>query len=124
MLNLGIWMSAVTHVHHERRCHHDAFARSVVDTCNNYLSPGAFINVFGRLRVVLSCIAEDGGGNSLVEKKRGKLFRDATVVDLIADQDEYVSEVKILKRSMKIVMIRILKFYFAMGRCCVMASQS
>ncbi len=28
---------------------------------------------------------EDGGGNSLVEKKRDKLLRDVTILDLIAD---------------------------------------
>ncbi len=44
------------------------------------MSPDAFKNVFGRLRVMLSYIVEDGGGSSLVERKRGKLFRDATIV--------------------------------------------
>ncbi len=95
LLDLDIWMSiqaAVTRVHHKRRCHHDALARSVVDAWNNYLSPDAFRNMFGRLRVVLSCIVEDGGGNSLVERKRDKLFRDATIVDLIAAEEEYVSD--------------------------------
>ncbi len=56
------------------------------------MSSDAFKNVFGRLRVVLSCIVEDGGGNSLVERKRGTLFRNATIVDLITDEDEYVSD--------------------------------
>ncbi len=41
---------------------------------------------------MLSCIVEDGGGNSLVERKRGKLFRDDTIVDFIADDDEHVSD--------------------------------
>ncbi len=31
------------------------------------------------------------GEATLVERKRGKLFRDATIVNLIADKDEYVS---------------------------------
>jgi len=88
MLDLGIWMSiqaAVTRVHHMRRCHHEALAKSVVDAWNGYLSPQAFKNVHARLRVVLSCIVEDQGGNSLVETKRGKLFRDATIIDLTAE---------------------------------------
>jgi hypothetical protein len=41
--------------------------------------------VYARLRVVLSCIVEDQGGNSLVETKRGKLFRDATIIDLTVE---------------------------------------
>jgi hypothetical protein len=89
ILDLGIWMSiqaAVTRVHHQtRRCHHDALAQSVLDAWNGYLSPQAFKNVYARLRVVLSCIVEDQGGNSLVETKRGKLFRDATIIDLTVE---------------------------------------
>ncbi len=95
MLDLCMLMSiqaAVTRVHYRQRCHHNALTRSVVDARNNYLSPDAFKNVFERLRVVLSCIVEDGGGNSIVERKRGKLFRDATIVDLIADKDTNVSD--------------------------------
>ncbi len=46
--------------------------------------------MLGRLRVVLSCIVEDGRGLSLVGRKRGKLFRNATIVDLIADKDKKV----------------------------------
>lgn len=91
MLDLGVWMSiqaAVTRVHHMRRCHHDALAQSVEDAWNHYLSPDAFKNVHNRLRVVLSCIVDDKGGKSLVESKRGKLFRDATIIDLTEDGDE------------------------------------
>ena len=63
-------------------------AQSVEDAWNNYLSPKSFKNVHMRLRVVLSCIVDDKGGNSLVETKRGKLFRDATIIDLIEDDDK------------------------------------
>jgi hypothetical protein len=97
MLDLGVWMSiqaAVTRVHHMRRCHHDALAQSVVDAWNYYLSPDAFKNVHKRLQVVLSCIVEDKGDNSLVETKRGKLFRDATIMDLTEDDDE--NEVQVM----------------------------
>jgi hypothetical protein len=41
-----------------------------------------------KLRVVLTCIVDDKGGNSLVESKRGKLFRDATIIDLTDDYDD------------------------------------
>jgi len=71
-----------------RRCQHDALAKSVEDAWNQYLSPQAFKNVHARLRVVLSCIVDDKGGNALVEKKRGKLFRDATIIDLTEDEPE------------------------------------
>jgi hypothetical protein len=90
MLDLGIWMSiqaAVTRVHNMRRCHAEALAKSVVDAWNGYLNPRAFTNVHGQLRVVLSCIVEDKGGNALVETKRGKLFRDATIIDLTTEDD-------------------------------------
>ena len=62
-----------------RKCHHEVLAKSVVDAWENKLSTQAFANVFRRLRVVLSCIVEDRGGNALVEEKRGVLFRDATI---------------------------------------------
>ncbi len=83
------------------RCHHDALARSVVNAWNNYLSPDAIEYVYGRLMVMLSCVVEDGGGNSLVERKRRKLFRDATIVDLIADEDEYVLDDEDFEKNMK-----------------------
>lgn len=80
--------AAVTRVHHERRCHPVTLATSVQDAWDKYLSPNAFKNVHGRLRIVLSCILEDNGGNSLVESKRGKLFRDATIPENPNDRDE------------------------------------
>ena len=52
------------------------------------MSPNAFQNVHRRLRVVLTCIVDDRGGNSLVEPKRGKLFRDATLVVDLDEEDE------------------------------------
>ena len=71
-----------------RRCNHSALATSVEDAWNHYLDPKAFVNVFGRLRVVLRCILDDNGGNSKVESKRGILFRDATIIDLTQDEQE------------------------------------
>ena len=51
------------------------------------MSPTAFKNVYNHLQVVLQCILKDNGGNQLVEKRRGKLFRDATIVDLTIDNE-------------------------------------
>ncbi len=82
MLDLGVWMSiqtSVTKVHQMKRCNHDALARSVVNAWEHYLNKEAFINVHARLRVVLVCIVDGKGSNDLVESKRGKLFRDATL---------------------------------------------
>lgn len=96
MLDLGVWasiQSKVEKVHHMKRCQHDALARSVMTAWNTYLDEGAFARVFNRLRVVLSCIVDDGGGNEKVESKRGKLFRDATIIDLTEEDDENENEI-------------------------------
>ncbi|KAG7357475.1 hypothetical protein IV203_002163 [Nitzschia inconspicua] len=90
MLHLGIWMSiqaVVTRVHRRRGSHPDALARSVEDAWNNYLSPSAFQNVHERLKIVLHCIVDDNGGNSLVERKRGKFFRDCMILEIDDDDD-------------------------------------
>ena len=95
MLDLGIWMSiqaAETRVHRNRQYNPEALAKSVQDAWDNYLSPDAFQNVHGRLRVVLNCIVDDNGGNNLVEKKRGKLFRDSTILEIDNQDDENSSE--------------------------------
>ncbi|KAG7374975.1 hypothetical protein IV203_014070 [Nitzschia inconspicua] len=95
MLDLGIWMSiqaVVTRVHRRRGSHPDALARSVEDAWNNYLSPSAFQNVHERLKIVLHCIVDDNGGNSLVERKRGKLFRDCMILEIHDDDDNDVLE--------------------------------
>jgi len=91
LLDLGVWMSmqsAVERVHYMRRCQHDALAKSVEDAWEQNLNRQAFKNVHGRLRVVMRCILDDDGGNNKVEQKRGKLFRDATIIDLTLDDDE------------------------------------
>ncbi len=96
MLDLGVWMSiqsAVMKTHYGRRCHHDALAKSVEDAWNGYLSQEAFTNVYKRLRVVLACIVDANGGNRLVESKRGKLFRDATIIDLTDENDPIQPEI-------------------------------
>ena len=91
LLDLGVWMSMqaeVERVHYMRRCQHDALAKSVEDAWEQNLNRQAFKNVHGRLRVVMRCILDDDGGNNKVEQKRGKLFRDATIIDLSLDDDE------------------------------------
>ena len=95
MLDLGVWMSiqaTVQRVHFMRRCHHDALAASVEDAWNSHLNSGAFLRVYRRIRVVLRCILDDNGGNHLVEAKRGKLFRDATIIDLTDENEDDEAE--------------------------------
>jgi hypothetical protein len=71
-----------------RKWNHDALAKSVEEAWNGYLSQEALSNVYKRLIVVLVCIVDDNGGNRLVESKRGKLFRDATIIDLTDEDDQ------------------------------------
>ena len=56
------------------------------------MNPGAFDRVYKRLRVVLTCIVEDKGGNTLVEERRGKLFRDATIPENEFQDEQSVSQ--------------------------------
>jgi uncharacterized protein (DUF2267 family) len=78
VLDLGIWLSiqaAVEKRMHMRRGDKEALANAVIETWESHLSTEAFTRVCDRLRNVLSLIAEDNGGNALVEEKRGKAFR-------------------------------------------------
>ena len=84
--------SVVQRVHYNRRCHHDALAKSVEDAWRSHLNEGAFLRVYKRIRVVLRCILEDDGGNHLVEQKRGKLFRDCTIIDLTNEDEDNEAE--------------------------------
>ena len=100
MLDLGIWMSIqakVEKMHHMKRCHHDALAKSVETAWESYLDKGAFSCIFKRMRVVLTCIVDDHGGNEKVEDKRGVLYLDATIVDLTNEdedeQNEYIIDI-------------------------------
>lgn len=108
MLDLGVWMSiqtAVTRVHHGRRCQHYALAKSVEEAWSDYLSPASFQNVHRRLGVVLTCIVDDEGGNSLVESKRGKLFRDAILEDTAESEDNQDPDVFTVDESHEIDII-------------------
>ena len=95
MLDLGVWMSiqsAVMKTHYLRKCSHDALAESVMNAWENYLNIRAFTHVHGRLKVALVCICDDAGGNTTIEAKRGKLYRDATIIDLTDEQDEQAEQ--------------------------------
>ena len=84
MLDLGIWMSiqsAVTKQHFLCRNHVDALAKSVVSAWSWRLHSQAFLNVWQRLKVVLTCIIDDRGGNRLVEERRGKLLQNIDITD-------------------------------------------
>lgn len=98
LLDLGIWMSiqsAVTRVHQLRRCQADALAKSVKEAWEKNLSETAFTNVFNKLVVVLKSIVQDEGGNAFVEENRGKLFRDANIIDLtISSNDDEIFPLK------------------------------
>jgi hypothetical protein len=72
MLDLGVWMSIQSRVeklHHMKRCQHDALAKSAETAWESHLDQGAFSRVFERLRVTLTCIFDDKGGNEKVEEK-------------------------------------------------------
>ena len=62
------------------------------DAWSSHLNEGAFLRVYKRIRVVLRCILDDDGGNHLVEKKRGKLFRDCTIIDLTDENEDNEAE--------------------------------
>ena len=57
-----------------------------------YLNIRAFTHVHGRLRVALVCICDDAGGNTMIEAKRGKLYRDATIIDLTEEEEEQAEQ--------------------------------
>ena len=46
------------------------------------------MNVNQRLQVMLKCIIDGDGGNSLVEARCGNMFCDATIMDLAEEEDE------------------------------------
>ena len=91
MSDLGCWMSiqcAVMKRHRGGRCNHAALAQSVEEAWCNCLSPAAFMNVHQRSQVVLKCIIDGNGGNSLAETRRGNLFRDTTTINLAEEEVE------------------------------------
>lgn len=44
---------------------------------------------------MLQSIIKDEGGNRLVEQHRGKLFRDANIIDLTSIDDENLNEIEV-----------------------------
>ena len=76
LLNLGVWCSLQARVekeHYQKRTDVHALTESVIKTWNNDHDLCNVINrVWQRLGNVLALIVEGGGGNDLVETKRGK----------------------------------------------------
>ena len=79
LLDLGIWMPIQATVHnihhHQKRIQHDSLANSVETAWEGNLNEVAFSNIYNRLRITLSLILRDGGGNDKVEEKRGEKFK-------------------------------------------------
>ena len=76
-LDLGFWMclqAEVEKLHREQRTDNEALTKSVMDAWNN-LPCEKLANVISRIPVVLQLIAEDNGGNDLVESQQGHLTR-------------------------------------------------
>ena len=93
VLDLGIWLSiqaAVEKRMHLRRGDKEALANATTEAWKYHLSVESFTRVCDRLRNVLALIAEDNGGNALVEEKRGKAFRglDLPVQEQLEEDDE------------------------------------
>jgi hypothetical protein len=60
---------------HLRRGDKEALASATTEAWKSHLLAESFTRVCDCLRNVLALIAEDNGGNTLVEEKRGKAFR-------------------------------------------------
>ena len=77
LLDLGVWCSLQSHVekeHYLKRTDIHALVSSVERVWKNASLTEAIGRVWGRLRNVLVLIQKDGGGNNLVEMKRGNFF--------------------------------------------------
>ena len=78
ILDLGVWMyfqCVVEKEHFRLRKELKALCRTV-DRAWDKLEAIKLENVYNRWKMVLDLIIEDGGGNSKVESKRGKLYRE------------------------------------------------
>jgi hypothetical protein len=60
---------------HLRQGDKEALANAATEAWKSHLSAESFTQVCNCLRNVLALIAEDNGGNTLVEEKWGKAFR-------------------------------------------------
>ena len=97
MLDLGVWMaiqSVVEKMHFCQRTEVEALFRTVTQSWKDFESI-KLENVYHRIIMVLDLIIDDGGGNRLVESKRGKLFRaPRTVIETESSDNEFSSEVE------------------------------
>ena len=74
VLDLGVWISlqaAVERQHYLKRCNVNSLVNTVNSTWDRGHLDRSISKVFLRLKNVLCCILEAGGGNDLVETKRG-----------------------------------------------------
>ena len=70
-MDLGFWMclqAEVEKLHREQRTDNEALTKSVMDAWNN-VPCEKLANVISRIPIVLQLIAEDNGGNDLVESQ-------------------------------------------------------
>jgi hypothetical protein len=75
---------------HLRQGGKEALANATTEAWKCHLSAESFTRVCDHLRNVLALIAEDNGGNALVEEKRGKDFSrlDLPVQEQLEEDDE------------------------------------
>ena len=92
LLDLGVWCTLQWYVekeHYMKRTDVHALVNSVERAWNNKSLNESIGRVWGRLRNVLVLIVEGDGGNDLVEKKRGKRFRNLDLSpDFLSNNDE------------------------------------
>jgi len=87
VLDLGIWCTlqlAIDKMMRGRRGELDSLVKGVMDTWLSVDLTSQFASVWGRLQQVLCLIVEDNGGNTLVERKRGKKFQGLNLESIIA----------------------------------------
>lgn len=89
MLDLGVWMAfqnVVEKMHFRKRKHVEALCRTVEESWTK-LEDVKLENVYKRWLKVLELIIEDEGGDRLVEKRRGKLYREPSATAENLDDD-------------------------------------
>ena len=98
VLDLGAWCALQTRVekvHYMRRCEVECLAKSVYEAWNADNNFDVVVGkVFNRLQNVLVLILEGNGSNHLVEKKRGKQFRNLDLPQVLgAEQNNNQQQV-------------------------------
>ena len=73
---------------HGSRCEVNALVKSVLETWNNGHLDGTISKVFKELQKVLVLVVEGEGTNNLVEKKRGKKYKNLTLPAAANDAED------------------------------------